>query len=209
MYIRICVDCGDRKEVVRLQKGTPRCVPCSLEARTKNKGGHTRICTDCGESKWFKHKPTADKCLPCTMKERKKNHTRICIDCGDEQEVACVANTINKRCRPCELIERKRVKGWVDKPKVVKVKKPKVEKVKKVTKPRKKSKYVSKEAIERVRAINKEHRAANKAKKEVKPMNDPNKERMMIESFYKTNKVVHVDCTELYGQTTLRMNCHD
>ena len=202
MKIRICVDCGDRKEVVRIQKGIQRCKPCSLIARTKSIGGYDRVCVDCGDSKWFRYPPRTDICLACVMKKRKKSHVRVCIDCGDERQVASLAGTINKRCRECEGIERKKLNSSTKevKPRKAKVTKPRV---------RKKSKHVSKQAIERVRAINKEHRAANKAKKEVKPMNDPDKDRMMIESFYENNKVIHVDCAELYGQTTLRMNGRD
>ncbi len=142
---------------------------------------YTRICQDCGDTKKVSDKKTASaiRCNPCQFKYRVANHVRICEDCGDMKKVKSISLASAKKCRKCA--DKWRVKNPVVRKKV----EPKVRKPKARGRPI--TKHISKEAVARQRAINKEHRE-EVANYKITPVVTEEQQSEMIRMFLKANK---------------------
>lgn len=128
-YFRICVDCGDKKEVTSKRDAdkSTRCIPCSKIKKAENKEypPFIRICKTCEKEISLSTKPSSDDldCKSCSIKktneknklrnkeERKRNggrdeagnYVRNCPDCGKEIITISRPRKPDSRCSPCHL----------------------------------------------------------------------------------------------------------
>ena len=184
-YLRVC-ECGDKRWVGYISERGTKCRACAAKSEdgiaTRNKKKevsnlvrYERVCADCGDVKMLKSQ----------LKYRK---TMLCGTCSRKSKK--------------ELIPKKVVEKKVVKPKV-KIAKKKVIKVKKRVLP-KKSKTPSKQAIERARKINEEHRTAQAnvvPKDKIKESVLTDEE--MIANYLKVNKVKILESVGTDDRTTL------
>jgi len=161
-YLRVC-DCGDEKWVSYKPKPFTQCTSCASKklgfAMSQNNIKtedellrYEHKCTMCDEVRYLKASTKTRKstlCSTCSRKyaKKKKNKDgsimrfyRICCKCDDVLEVKTAANAKPKYCRKCAPrasgTDRKQVKNY-----------------------KKRTDSVSQLAIDRVRKINKEHKA--------------------------------------------------
>jgi len=184
-YLRVC-ECGDKNWVGYIPERGTKCRACAAKSEdgiaTRNKKKevsnlvrYERVCDDCGDVKMLK----------AQLKYRK---TMLCGTCSRKSKK--------------ELIPKKVVEKKVVKPKV-KIAKKNVTKVKKRVLP-KKSKTPSKQAIERARKINEEHRIAqaNVVQKD-KIKESVLTDEEMIANYLKVNKVKILESVGIDDRTTL------
>jgi hypothetical protein len=176
-YFRICPECEDQSWVSYKPKSNMvKCPSCAKQELAKNmhkanvkqeheKIKYKRVCVDCGNVKMLANKPLAPKseqrCGTCsrvkTGKSNAKIYTRTCIICGDTKQVQGKNASKAKYCAAHKHL-------GVNHDEVSKQRKKTLEKNgtktgrKKMCKTLKKSGKVSQQAIDRARAINKEHR---------------------------------------------------
>jgi hypothetical protein len=184
-YLRVC-ECGDKNWVGYIPERGTKCRACAAKSEdgiaTRNKKKevsnlvrYERVCADCGDI----------KILKAQLKYRK---TMLCGTCSRKSKK--------------ELIPKKVVEKKVVEPKV-KIAKKKVTKVKKRVLP-KNSKAPSKQAIERARKINEEHRIAQAnvfQKDKIKESVLTDEE--MITNYLKVNKVKILESVGADYRTTL------
>lgn len=158
-YYRICEVCGDKKQVpTRHLARSKLCKTCSskklgyemsqgnIKEETEKKR-YEITCSNCNETRsmlsGMKHRKT-DLCTACSKKintrAKPKLFVRTCETCGDTEMVSSKKNSEAKLCKSCRSKLPKKNKTVYPK--------------------RRKSNEVSKQAIQRARIINKEHREA-------------------------------------------------
>ncbi len=196
-YLRVC-GCGNEKWVSYYPKEGAECCSCAA-----SKVGYTmsqnnirpkeelkryeRICTGCGATSYLTSDPkkyrSTSLCGDCSRKEigkanaKPKLFVRHCVSegCDDIEMVSSKANSVGKMCKSCRSkLPKKKKANYPKNRKSVKVKN-----------------VVSKQAIDRARAINKEHR--ENAVKATPKKRNPLSEKDMVAKFLKTNKPSVVD----------------
>jgi hypothetical protein len=189
---------------------------------------YLRVC-ECGGKRWVGYIPeTGTKCRACaarsengiaTRKKKKEvsnlvRYERVCANCGDvkilraqlKYRKTMLCGTCSRKSKkefvPKKVVEKKVVEKKVVKLKV-KIAKKKVIKVKKRVLP-KKSRTPSKQAIDRARKINEEHRIAqaNVVKKD-KIKESVLTDEEMIANYLKVNKVKILESVGTDDRTTL------
>jgi len=192
-----CKKCSS-KHIAKLRKGKATSVPKVI---------YYYFCTDCADIKISKARVRRTRCGKCSRKAKRLHATRLpyfdfktmkivnvpdpeafirtCQYCGDKKVMKQKSQAGLKACKACsnknkdlKAIEAKRQDTL--KSKGIKIGR------KKINKPKKSSKTISKEAIERARQINAEHREAQKNKVEIPKAKMSEEE--MINNFLKHNK---------------------
>ena len=220
-----CPTCGKDRDLVRDRKTS--CRSCVAEARRQslnvdnlehrihlNGSGraisqYLRVC-ECGDKNWVGYIPErGTKCRACAAKSedgiatrnKKKEvsnlvrYERVCADCGDVKMLksqlkyrkTMLCGTCSRKSKK-ELIPKKVVEKNVVKKRVL----------------QKKSKTPSKQAIERTRKINEEHRIAqaNVVQKD-KIKESVLTDEEMIANYLKVNKVKILESVGIDDRTTL------
>jgi len=210
-----CKKCSS-KHIAELRKGKPTSVPKVI---------YYYFCTDCSDIKISKARVRRTRCGKCSRLAKRLHATRLpyfdfdtmkivnvpdleafvrtCKYCGDKKVMKQKSQAGLKACKACsnrnkdlKAIEAKRQDTL--KSKGIKTGR------KKLNKPKKSSKTISKEAIEKARKINAEHREAEKNKVEIpKPKMS---EEAMVKMFLKKNKPsVIADDNESIGHISSTM----
>lgn len=175
-YKRVCADCGDIKEVGNKPKKGRLCLSCSAKKKEPivkfrtyaKRKTFIYFCANCSDVRYTDSgsKRKTCYCADCSRKLAKKKKYKIFYDLINMRYVNTKPPAKEKRV-------------YKAKPKVKKVSKPKVKK------------SVSKEAIEKIREINRQYRES-RLETEDKiveyPFTPPDVERDMINDFLKANE---------------------
>jgi len=197
MYLRVC-KCGDENWVGYIPKENQECRKCSASklgyAMSQNnrkpddeKKRYEHKCTGCGTVRYLSSNPDKRKttlCVDCSRKQirvtDKKRYFTTCPDCPPETATRQISQSsfsqygANVRCRSC---------AGKAKPKVYR-KSPM--QIAKQSRSLSKNSSIPKEALDKVRDINRKHREAQKPN--VKLITQTKSEDDMIKEFLKRNK---------------------
>jgi len=153
-----CPQCSKTREVVRAR--AQLCISCSSVNRTKN-NWFKRVCIDCNDIKLYPNKLMAEKslrCATCYQKDRANkalySNYRTCEKCGCETRNASLSASQLTMCQPC--------RKPIAEPKKPRKKKNNYPKNRKKVSTPSKGRQVSKEAIEKAKRDNREHKEAIK-----------------------------------------------
>jgi len=201
IYRRVCIDCGDVKIVGNNKAAkSERCRSCASRINSTGRfKGTERIiaknkkykvfCPMCEETRFTTTQPKnrkSDMCSNCSRRYSKKpkdkdgnimRFFRICCICNDIKEVRSAKNAEVKYCRKHAIrptgIKRKQVAGY-----------------------KKAKTAISQAAIEKVRKINKEHKAIQDEIKKKPIPRAKLSDKDMVKVYLRKNKVNNISSKE-------------
>lgn len=225
-YFRVCPECEDQAWITYKPKhNMVKCPTCTKRELAKNmhkanikqeheKIRYKRVCVDCGDIKMLTNKPKAplseQRCGTCnrvkTGKSNAKTYTRVCIVCGDTKQVQSKQASKAKYCTQHKHMSADQKEAVKKRQATIKANGSKVGR-RKLDRSLKKVSNVSQQAIDRARAINKEHRESLIEKeKKVIPRATMSDEEMVKEWLNKNKPTVKEAIEHEPWKTGLKIN---